>query len=197
MNNIPKTIISPLLAQAKLLGNDISKLISGKTSTNSMSDITEIPTFHQIKEVEEYTGDGQVVSDLVVYSNGVTDKPQFHKAKPYLPEITPELKATISRLDTLFHNKLKPHQLAVKEKAMEYGIDTAINIEELAKAQYSKLSKDVYQWEDMLEVALDLNIEWNESNYDPVALEQEIETVKHEAWQEVNTMRTEYCADLV
>jgi hypothetical protein len=197
MKNIPKTIISPLLAQAKLLGSDISKFVSSKTATNSMSDITQIPTFHQIKEVEEYTGDGQAVSDLVVYSNGVTDKPQFFTAKPYLPEITPELRATLSRLEAEFHNKLKPHQIAVKEKAMEYGIDTAINIEDLAKAQWSKLSEDVYQWEDMLEVALDLNIEWNESNYDPVALEQEIENVKHEAWQEVNTMRTEYCADLV
>ena len=76
MNNIPKSFLSPLLAQAKLRfsGNNsggstaqcsiISTNHCNNTKTNN-SNISEIPTFHQVKEEEQRTDYGLPLSEVV------------------------------------------------------------------------------------------------------------------------------------
>lgn len=76
MYNIPKSFLSPLLAQAKLRfsGNNsggsapLCNIMSTKHCNNSMtsnSNISEIPTFHQVKEEEQRTDYGLPLSEVV------------------------------------------------------------------------------------------------------------------------------------
>ena len=76
MNNIPQSFLSPLLAQAKLRfsGNNSgcstpqSSIIATNHCNNTMTDnsnISEIPTFHQVKEEEQYTDIGLPLSEVV------------------------------------------------------------------------------------------------------------------------------------
>jgi len=76
MNNIPKSFLSPLLAQAKLRFSGNSNggstpqhsIIATNHCSNTMtnnSNISEIPTFHQVKEEEQYTDIGLPLSEVV------------------------------------------------------------------------------------------------------------------------------------
>ena len=140
MNNIPKSFLSPLLAQAKLRfsGNNsggstaqcsvISTNHCNNTKTNN-SNISEIPTFHKLKEEEQYTDYGLPLSEVVatfarraksvyesllVSSRGqITLKKADEYEIPYDPH-------SINFLE-LF-DKVEEFELTIA-KANEYGID--------------------------------------------------------------------------
>jgi hypothetical protein len=69
----PQSILSPLLAQAKLRfsGNNSGgstpqhSIIATNHCSNTMTNISEIPTFHQVKEEEQYTDIGLPLSEVV------------------------------------------------------------------------------------------------------------------------------------
>ena len=76
MQNIPKSFLSPLLAQAKLRfsGNNsgssapLCNIMSTQPCNNNMtsnSNISETPTFHQVKEEEQRTDYGLPLSEVV------------------------------------------------------------------------------------------------------------------------------------
>ena len=76
MDNIPKSFLSPLLAQAKLRfsGNNsggsapLYSIIATQYCNNTMtnnSNISEIPTFHKVKEEEQRTDYGLPLSEVV------------------------------------------------------------------------------------------------------------------------------------
>jgi hypothetical protein len=76
MHDIPKSFLSPLLAQTKLRFSGNSNggstpqhsIIATNHCSNTMtnnSNISEIPTFHQVKEEEQYTDIGLPLSEVV------------------------------------------------------------------------------------------------------------------------------------
>jgi hypothetical protein len=152
MNNISKTILSPLLAQAKLLGASIS------TST-----ISEFPTFHT-----------PTIS---------------------LPEVTAEMRATLSRLSSEACKKelLSDESRSVLRNANKYGIGYIQGIQ--YTDAWDSFADKVYEWEDLLEQADELHVDWQSNNYDPQGLSQAIEAEENEMWRERQVMYREYLAD--
>jgi hypothetical protein len=152
MNNISKTVLSPLLAQAKLLGASIS------TST-----ISEFPTFHT-----------PTIS---------------------LPEVTAEMRATLSRLSSEACKKelLSDESRSVLRNANKYGIGYIHGIQ--YTDAWDSFADKVYEWEDLLEQADELHVDWQSNNYDPQGLAQAIEAEENEMWSERQAMHREYLAD--
>lgn len=59
---------------------------------------------------------------------------------------------------------------------------------------YYRLMQDIDQYEFLLEKADELNINWDHSEYDPIALEQLIEEQEEQARNEINELRWGYFA---
>lgn len=172
------TFTSAVLAQAKLLGISIPSSAITSPDLQAISSAVAEKTEQQV-------------------NSNISEVPTFHTPTINLPEVTAEMRATLSRLSATACKKAMVADAAqnILDKADLYEISYVTGIQNTAT--FSKLTKQVYKWEDLLEAALDLNIDWSESNYDPVALEQEIENAHHEVYLQANTMRSEYCADLV
>ena len=77
----------------------------------------------------------------------IEEIPNFYKAQPTLPEITPELKATITRMCSKAAVKLFSSQKNILEKAEQYGMQLDIT----ESPSWNKFVDTVYQLEDLLE----------------------------------------------
>ena len=111
----------------------------------------------------------------------IEEIPSFYKAQPTLPEITPELKATIARMCSKVSAKLTSSQKNILEKAEQYGMEYQLDITE--SPSWNDFVDAVYQWEDLLEESSDLQLSWNEAKYDPMALSQKVSKGKGEEFQ--------------
>lgn len=104
---------------------------------------------------------------------GISEVPTFHKAKPDFAKIPSDIRATLERMCAAAYHKLTLSQKTILEKANQYGMSYQLDISE--SEGWNKFTDAVYRWEDLLEAAEELNISWDESNYDPVGLKQAIE----------------------
>ena len=102
----------------------------------------------------------------------IEEIPNFYKAQLTLPEITPELKATIARMCAKATVKLTLSQKNILDKAEQYGMEYQLDITE--SPSWNDFVDHVYQWEDLLEESSDLQLNWNEAKYDPVALSKKV-----------------------
>ncbi|MDP4709398.1 MAG: hypothetical protein NWS20_05300, partial [Rickettsiaceae bacterium] len=102
----------------------------------------------------------------------IEEIPNFYKAQPTIPEITPELKATIARMCSKVSAKLTSSQKNILEKSEQCGMEYQLDI--TVSPNWNDFVDSVYQWEDFLEESSDLQLSWNEAKYDPVALSQKV-----------------------
>lgn len=163
MNNISKSFLSPLLAQAKLRfsGNNsggstpLCSIVATNSCNNTMtsnSNISEIPTFCRIREEERYTDIGLPLSDIV--------ETFARRAKSVYEDFLISERGQITL-----------------EKADEYEIPyDANNIDFIA------LFDKVEEFERTIARAKEFGIDWQDFGYDVIGIEQEIsEAIAEEA----------------
>lgn len=163
MKNISKSYLSPLLAQAKLriFGNNggestpqysaIATNYYNNTMTSN-SNISEIPTSHQIKEEEQYTDYGLPLSEVV---------------------------ATFARMAKSIYESflISERGQELLSKADEYEIPyNASNI------NFLELFDKVEEFERTITKANEYGIDWQDFGYDIIGIEQEIEEVMAEEY---------------
>ena len=162
MDNIPKSFLSPLLAQAKLRfsGNNsggsapLYSIIATQYCNNTMtnnSNISEIPTFHQVKEEEQYTDYGLPLSEVV---------------------------ATFARRTKSVYESLlvSSRGQITLEKADEYEIPYDPH-----SINFLELFDKVEEFELTIAKANEYGIDWKNFGYDLIGIEQEIsETIAEE-----------------
>ena len=166
MDNIPKSFLSPLLAQAKLRfsGNDsggstpqysaiVTSLYNSTMTRNS--NISEIPTFHKVKEEEQYTDYGLPLSEVV---------------------------ATFARRTKSVYESLlvSSRGQITLEKADEYEIPYDPH-----SINFLELFDKVEEFELTIAKAKEYGIDWQSFGYDLLGIEQEIS----EAIAEENSYR--------
>jgi len=119
----------------------------------------------------------------------ISDIPTFHTPTISLPEVTVEMRATLSRLSSEACKRalLSEEIRSVLRNANKYGIQYT--------GTWDSFADKVYQWEDLLEDADELHVDWRSNDYDPVGLSQAIEEEKNELWIEQQSMHKEYLAD--
>ena len=105
-------------------------------------------------------------------NNSISEVPVLHQAKASATEISPELKATITRMCIKAATKLTASQRNIIEKADQYGIEYQLYLTE--SSRWNDFVDSIYEYEDLLEQAKELNINWNESVYAPMALSRKI-----------------------
>lgn len=155
MNNIPKSFLSPLLAQKKLKSTDGSSGNSSnscaiiatntcKEDMNNNPNISTIPTFHHIKEVEECTDYGIPLSEVVAMF--------ARKAKSVYERAV-----------------LSVRGQEILAKANEYEISY-----DLQDIDFLSLMDQVEEFEETIAEAARYGIDWQNFGYDLLGIEQEI-----------------------
>ena len=139
---------------------------SWKSPEKSKSDILRSISNSIAKRV------GRFRSSSLNTNNSISEVPVFHQAKASATEIPPELKTTITRMCIKAATKLTASQRNIIEKADQYGIEYQLDLTE--SSRWNDFVGSIYEYEDLLEQAKELNINWNESVYAPMALSRKI-----------------------
>lgn len=158
-----------LLAQAKLLG--ISANINNCTT----------------EELQEAVNDD---TDLKVHVI-----PSFFKPEVQDYNAAQSLVKYLEKQSRKLREQLEPYQLQLLDKAYQYGINTNLKLgQNFTEYDFGSLADKVYQWEDVLERANALGLAWDESDYDVIGLEQEIESFEASCFQEQQALYSDFLA---
>jgi hypothetical protein len=114
----------------------------------------------------------------------ITDKPKFHEAKADSVELSQSAKETFTRIGERAREAFIEEQI---ERANLYNIPYKIYGD-----NYYQLMIDIDKYEYLLERAKDYCIDWDASEYDMLALEQEIEEAEHNAYMHDQELRSYY-----
>lgn len=108
--------------------------------------------------------------------SNITETPKFHEVKNEPVELSESAKETFARIGARARLSFIEEQI---DRAMVYNIN-----HETYGDDYYRLMQDIDKYEFLLEKAEQLGISWDISEYDPIALEQEIEEAEHNSCAE-------------
>lgn len=114
----------------------------------------------------------------------ITEAPKFHEAKSEPVELSASAKETFARIGERAREAFIEEQI---ERATIYNIPY-----ESYGDNYYQLMIDIDKYEYLLERAKDYCIDWDASEYDMLALEQEIEEAEHNAYIHDQELRSYY-----
>jgi len=114
----------------------------------------------------------------------ITEAPKFHEAKSESVELSQSAKETFARIGEQAREAFIEEQI---ERAMFYNIPYKSYGD-----NYYGLMIDIDKYEYLLERAKDYCIDWDASEYDVLALEQEIEEAEHNAYAANQSLRSYY-----
>jgi hypothetical protein len=114
----------------------------------------------------------------------IKETPKFHEVKSESVELSDSAKETFARIGARAREAFIEDQI---ERAIAYNIPY-----ERYSDDYYRLMQDIDQYEFLLEKAEDLGIYFDTSEYDPVALEQEIEAYRESERRSNNLMHSDY-----
>ena len=104
----------------------------------------------------------------------ITETPKFYEAKTESVELSVSSKETFARISERAREAFIEEQI---ERANLYNIPYKTYGD-----NYYQLMQDMDQYEYLLKKAKDYCVDWDSSEYDPVALEQELEEAEHNAY---------------
>lgn len=116
--------------------------------------------------------------------DNITETPKFHKAKSEPIELSQSARDTFVRIGERAREAFREQQI---ERANLYNIHY-----ESYGDNYYQLMVDIDKYEYLLERAKDYCIDWDASEYDVLALEQEIEEAEHNAYVHDQSLRSYY-----
>jgi hypothetical protein len=114
----------------------------------------------------------------------ISEFPKFHEAKEDKVELSDSTKETFARIVIRVREEFVEEQI---ERANFYNIPY-----ETYGDNYYQLMQDIDQYEYLLEKAKDYCVDWDTSEYEPLALEQELEEAEHNAYMHDQELRSYY-----
>lgn len=112
----------------------------------------------------------------------ITEIPKFHEAKTESLELSDSAKETFARIGIRVREAFIEEQI---ERASLYNIPY-----ENYGDNYYQLMVDIDKYEYLLAKAADYCVDWDISEYDPLALEQAIEEAEHNAYLQDQELRS-------
>ena len=112
----------------------------------------------------------------------IAETPKFHEAKTESLELSDSAKETFARIGVRVREAFIEEQI---ERANLYNIPY-----ENYGDNYYQLMVDIDKYEYLLERAKDYCVDWDISEYDPLALEQTIEEAEHNAYLQDQELRS-------
>ena len=116
----------------------------------------------------------------------ITEIPKFHEAQTESLELPESAKETFARIITRAREAFIEEQI---ERANFYNISY-----ETYGDNYYRLMQDIDQYEYLLEKAKDYCVDWDTSEYDPIALDQAIEEAEYNAYLQDQSLRSYFSA---
>ena len=132
----------------------------------------------QLRQAVKISNERQVAK----LPDNITELPKFHEAKNEPVELSASTRDIFTRIITRAKEAFIEEQI---ERANFYNISY-----ELYGDNYYQLMQDIDQYEYLLEKAKDYCVDWDSSEYDPVALEQVIEEAEHNAYLHDQELRS-------
>ncbi len=114
----------------------------------------------------------------------ITEAPKFHENKAQIVELSQSARDTFARIGGGAREAFREQQI---ERASFYNIPYKSYGE-----NYYQLMIDIDKYEYLLEKAKDYCVDWDISEYDLLALEQEIEVAEHNAYVHDQSLRSYY-----
>ena len=114
----------------------------------------------------------------------ITETPKFHEDKTDSVKLSDSARETFARIGAKAREAFMEDQI---ERSMAYNIPY-----ESYGDNYYGLMQDIDKYEYLLEKAKDYCVDWDTSEYDPLALEQEIEEAEHLAYLQDQEVRFYY-----
>jgi hypothetical protein len=111
----------------------------------------------------------------------ITETPKFHEAKSEPVKLSDSARETFARIGERAREAFIEEQI---ERANLYNIPYKIYGD-----NYYQLMVDIDKYEYLLEKANDYCVDWDISEYDPLALEQEIEEAEHNSYLQNQELR--------
>jgi hypothetical protein len=124
----------------------------------------------QLREAVKISNERQAVK----LPANITEAPKFHKAKSEPVELSASSKETFARIGERAREAFIEEQI---ERASLYNIPYGTYGD-----NYYQLMVDIDKYEYLLGKAEDYCVDWDISEYDPLALEQLIEDAEHNAY---------------
>jgi len=94
-------------------------------------------------------------------------------------------------------SKLDAFEISLLDKAYEYGMILEFDDgQDITDYDFKSLEDDIYEWEKLLSKSNRLGISWDISEYDVVALEQEIEYSERSEWNTSNSLYGSFYSNL-
>ena len=147
-------------------------LLSSKEAVQLFSNL------EQLRQAVKISNERQVAK----LPDNITELPKFHEDKTESLEIPESAKETFARIITRAKEAFIEEQI---ERARLYNIPY-----ENYGDNYYGLMVDIDNYEYLLEKAKDYCVDWDTSEYDPVALEQLIEEAEHNAYLHDQELRS-------
>ena len=147
-------------------------LLSSKEAVQLFSNL------EQLRQAVKISNERQVAK----LPDNITELPKFHEAKTEILELPESAKETFARIITRAKEAFIEEQI---ERARLYNIPY-----ENYGDNYYGLMVDIDNYEYLLEKAKDYCVDWDTSEYDPVALEQLIEEAEHNAYLHDQELRS-------
>lgn len=138
-----------------------------------------IRIFEERKQSEENLK--KIINQL---PENIIETPKFHEAKSESLELSDSARDTFARIGIRAREAFIEDQI---ERAMAYNIPY-----ESYGDNYYGLMQDIDKYEYLLEKAKDYCVDWDISEYDPLALEQAIEEAEHLAYLQDQEVRFYY-----
>ena len=163
-------------AKEALLKKGISPKEAYQILKNLENKREAIRIFEERKQFEENLK--KIIDQL---PENITETPKFHEAKSESVELSDSARETFARIGIRAREAFIEDQI---ERAMAYNIPYKNYGDD-----YYRLMQDIDQYEFLLEKAKEYCVDWDTSEYDPLALEQAIEEAEHLAYlqnQEIN-----------
>lgn len=163
-------------AKEALLKKGISPKEAYQILKNLENKREAIKIFEERKQFEENLK--KIIDQL---PENITETPKFHEAKSESVELSDSARETFARIGIRAREAFIEDQI---ERAMAYNIPYKNYGDD-----YYRLMQDIDQYEFLLEKAKEYCVDWDTSEYDPLALEQAIEEAEHLAYlqnQEIN-----------
>jgi hypothetical protein len=117
-----------------------------------------------------------------IFPANITETPKFHETKSENTELPTSAKETFARISLRAREAFIEEQI---ERANFYNIPYKSYGED-----YYRLMVDIDHYEYLLEKAKDYCVDGDMSEYDPVALEQELEEAEHNAYMYDQELRS-------
>jgi hypothetical protein len=137
----------------------------------------------QLRQAVKISNERQVAK----LPDNLTELPKFHEAKTESIELPESVKETFARIITRAKEAFIEEQI---ERANFYNIPY-----ETYGDNYYQLMVDIDKYEYFLEKAKDYCVDWDISEYDPVALEQAIDEAEYNAYMYDQSLRSYFSSN--